>query len=245
MTTFTIARGELINGITTALAFAGTDDTLPMLTGVDLSIRNGRLIFSATDRFRLAVIRVYVADLAGEDGRLGFLDRKAARKLLTLIRGGRVREKGLPVKVAVTTDKVTGLNELTVDDYATKITSKLVDVEFPRYDRILRDTLQLKGAVDQWAVNPEHLAAFKVARWQSGLPAIVRAAEPNRPIIVTVGDHFIGMQMPVRMTDDVMPEHDWAEFLAEPKFEPEAKPAPKKNAPAKRAPRKTTAKAKS
>ncbi|MFY2788501.1 hypothetical protein [Rhodococcus sp. MALMAid1271] len=237
--TFSIQSREFVDTLTTALTFALRDSTLPMLDGVDLNIFKGQLVTTATDRFRLALIRSEIDELDGADGRLGFLDYATARKLIALMKpAGRGRGMTLaPLTVTVADGR------LTVDNRLEKVTVAISTVVTPPdVIKLITESIarEAKSSRD-WAVNPKLLASF--ARASSGEMAAVRVNDPTRPLIVSIGDNFIGLLMPVRMGD---PEagHDkalasWSEFFTPPK--PARKRAPRKAAPRKAAPAKAAA----
>ncbi|MGB3362024.1 MAG: hypothetical protein WA972_04325 [Rhodococcus qingshengii] len=245
-TTFEITRGDLAKALTIGLKFAGKDSTLPMLCGIDLSITKRQFVVAGTDRFRFGLLRLDVKDLEGNDGRLGFLERSTATFLLKMLNGGRSRSKLEPLKV-----KVEG-SSLTIAGYGRSVTVDLVSEEFPDVTRILTDQMKASVDVDNWAVNTDYFADFKGAAWNPGDSARIRATSPSRAVVVMVGEHFIGIIMPVRsMTPYEEKSAEWAEFLAPtPEPEPEKpkraqrKKTPTKavaTAPAKRAPTKRVA----
>ncbi|NKT91708.1 hypothetical protein GS854_01675 [Rhodococcus hoagii] len=236
---FILTRRDLIRGLTTALTFAGKDDTLPMLGGVELAIHKGKLILAATDRFRVGLVKLAPPHLDGADGRIGFVERAAASRILKLIGGGTARSKLLEVVITITD------RELTVDSPGeAKLTVPLKDADFPRYRHLLQEGLAREGSVESWNANMAYLADFKAAVWNSHDHVTVRASDAGRPIVVVIGDYFVGLQMPVR------PDHCtayadkaqlWLDFLAEPEPKPARKRAAAK-APAKTAARKAPAK---
>lgn len=245
--TFQISAREFVDTLTTALTFALRDSTLPMLDGVDLNIHKGQLVTTATDRFRLALIRSEIDELEGKDGRLGFLDYAAARRLIALVKpAGRGAGMILvPLTVTVADGKIT------VDNKSERVTVPISTIVTPPdVIKLITESIarEAKSSRD-WSVNPKLLASFATA--SRGDMAAVRVNDPTRPLIVSIGDNFIGLLMPVRMGD---PEagHDkalaaWGEFFTPPK--PVRRRAPRKAAPAKavapkkRAPAKKAAKA--
>ena len=257
-TTFEITRGDLAKALTIGLKFAGKDSTLPMLCGIDLSITKRQFVVAGTDRFRFGLLRLDVNELEGKDGRLGFLERSTATFLLKMLNGGRSRSKLERLKV-----KVEG-SSLTIAGYGRSVTVDLVSEEFPDVTRILTDQMKASVDVDNWAVNTDYFADFKGAAWNPGDSARIRATSPSRAVVVMVGEHFIGIIMPVRsMTPYEEKSAEWAEFLTPtPELEPEkpkraqrkktptkavatapAKRAPTKRAAAKKAPSKRASKA--
>lgn len=243
-TTFFTSRGDLTKAITIALKFAGKDDTLPMLHGIDLQILKSRFVIASTDRFRGGVVRLPVVDdLTGGDQYLGHLSRGSATRILKVFGGGRAPERSL--RVQVTADRTT----LTVSDGETSITVTFTDEKFPNLAEILLIEMERPIEVESWMANSAYLAAFRDAAWSPNQAVSIRLSTPSRPAVIRIGDHFIGILMPVRSGTDRDPVSDCKEFLTPtPEPEPEKpKRAPRKRrptkavAPAKRAPTKRTA----
>ncbi|WP_341513667.1 hypothetical protein AAC389_15820 [Rhodococcus qingshengii] len=231
-TTFFTSRGDLTKAITIALKFAGKDDTLPMLHGIDLQILRSRFVIASTDRFRGGVVRLpAVDDLTGGDQYLGHLSRGSATRILKVFGGGRAPERSM--RVQVTADRTT----LTVGDGETSITVTFTGEKFPNLAEILLVEMERPIEVENWMANSAYLAAFKDAAWSPNQAVSIRLSTPSRPAVVRIGEHFIGILMPVRSGTDRDPVSDWKEFLTPtPEPEPE-KPerAPRKKAPAKAA----------
>ena len=103
------------------LRFASTDDNRPIITGVLLTAEEGGLRLVATDSYRLAV-----RDLAGLSGTLGgrssvLVPSRALREVERLLSGA---------------DNITlrlGEREAAFEVGTTRITTRLIDGEFPNY----------------------------------------------------------------------------------------------------------------
>ncbi len=156
-TTFGISRGDFARALNTALKFAGKDDTIPMICGLDLSIHDGKLAVVGTDRYRVGAIRMDVKELTGGSGRLGFLGRDAVAKLLKVIQGGTAGQKREPLMVRVEL----GIFEV-VDVDNTRIALHLQGSEFPRMDKILSTTLADEATCGTFHVNPDFFGGFQV-----------------------------------------------------------------------------------
>lgn len=231
-TTFSISRGDLAKAITIALKFAGKDDTLPMLCGVQLSIHKGYFVIEATDRFRAAIVRIGVKELSAPNVIFGHLDRDTATRLLKVISGGRKAFQTGGIEV-----EVDGL-ALSVSDPDTKMTVTLTDTKFPDISKILIEEMKRPVEVENWLSNSAYLATFKDAAWSPNQAASVRLSTPSRPAVIRMGDHFIGLLMPVYPGGDRGPTTDWAGF-----FTPVLEPEKPKRAPRKRATASASAKA--
>lgn len=224
---FEISRRDLARMLTTALAFASRDDTLPTVSGIHLSIDKGYFVATATDRFRLGLTRILIDDkgIAGKSHPIGLLDLVATKKIIAHLKAP-LSEQHLPAQLTVNIDRST---TLTVDTFGSAFTARLKSENFPNYLHLLTNALASTPGNSAVAVNAGYLAAFKVASWQ-GEHLTVRMSTADRPFVVLCGDHFIGMQMPVRMERDCDDEFtSWTTFLTS-----AAEPEKPKRAPRKR-----------
>lgn len=58
VTLATVAATDIVRMYNSVARSAGTDDTLPMLTGINMAVENNQLVFTATDRFRLSRLAI-------------------------------------------------------------------------------------------------------------------------------------------------------------------------------------------
>ena len=128
--TFTTESAQFVKLIETAAVFTGKDDTLPVLTCVRLE-RHGRyLIAAATDRFRLAAVRI---DVDWEPG--------APDDWATMIMGDDLKQVVSSYK-SVKRGRVTlasSVNSLVVSctGSAVALTIAPADYEFPQWRGLL------------------------------------------------------------------------------------------------------------
>lgn len=239
-TTFEIQRRDLAQLLSTAMAFAHKDRTIPAINCIRLSIEKGYLVAASTDRFRLGLARVLIddQDIVGKSFPIGLLSLIDARKVISHVKTP-VREQSLPAIVTFDTDATP--STLTVDNYAAAFTVRLISADFPKVEEIVQTALAATPEAATVQVNGEYLATYKVAEWTRGDSLTVRTSSSNRPILILCGDHFIGIQMPIRMPESrgVVLE-SWATFFAP---EPAPEPEKPKRAPRKKAPTKAVAKA--
>lgn len=116
---------------------AGTDFTLPTLTGVQFTPENGGLTVAATDRYRLAVAHVPNVDLPPMLVPAGIL--KLAAKVFK-------KEQ----YVLILTDAPRDTGETRVEFTAGDITiiTRLMDGEFPKFRQLIPDTLDATYTTD-------------------------------------------------------------------------------------------------
>lgn len=133
-TTGTIDPAEFQQAVMQVASAAGSDETLPMLTGVNMEIHGGVITLAATDRFRLAQRRLQWQPL----------DPQVEAKLLvpaqTLMDSARALDTHMtdPVQVAIgSAEKIgsDGLFGLEIDNQ--KTTTRLLDSEFPNIAPLL------------------------------------------------------------------------------------------------------------
>lgn len=135
--TGTVNPQLLVEAISQVASAAGRDDTLPMLTGVHIDIEGKRIIFTATDRFRLAM-RLFEWDPVHED-----VSAKLLVPAKTLQDNARTLDTHLntPVEIAVGNGENVGgdgLFGLHVDQRET--TTRLLDADFPNVKPLLPTT---------------------------------------------------------------------------------------------------------
>ncbi|MCS4490452.1 DNA polymerase III subunit beta [Corynebacterium sp. ES2794-CONJ1] len=123
-----------VDAVTQVAVAAGRDDTLPMLTGVDMEISGEEVTLTATDRFRLALRRFQWAPQSPE----------ATAKLLIPAKNLQENARTLdsnssePVEIAVGTGDAIGAEGLFgihVDNRQT--TTRLLDAVFPNVGPLL------------------------------------------------------------------------------------------------------------
>lgn len=134
-----------IDAVTQVAAAAGRDDTLPMLTGVHMEITGEDVVFTATDRFRLALRRFQWAPASPD----------AQAKLLVpaknLLENARTLDANStePVEIAVGTgDSIgaEGLFGIHIDNRQT--TTRMLDANFPNVDPLLPKTHRSLASVE-------------------------------------------------------------------------------------------------
>lgn len=122
---FNVAQRDLYRLIRSVLVAASQDDTRPILTGVSFSLSADRLIMVATDTHRLALRTCRVEEPEGE--RSIIVPSRALTEVLRVI----VAESTLMVTVRF--DE----NQISFDTGSVSIVSRLIDGQFPRYEKIL------------------------------------------------------------------------------------------------------------
>jgi DNA polymerase-3 subunit beta len=121
----TLASAELAAALTQVVRAASSDDARPILTGVLLAAEAGGLRLVATDSYRLAI-----RDLPGttvlSEGQHVLVPSRALQELARLLSGG---EEELSVRL--------GEREASFEVGGTRLTTVLIEGEFPPYERLI------------------------------------------------------------------------------------------------------------
>jgi DNA polymerase III sliding clamp (beta) subunit (PCNA family) len=194
----TLKASDLHKVLSEAKSFAGNDATLPMLTCVKLEATETQIVGVATDRFLLGASRV---DYTGE-AFTALLDKASVDTLIkmskTSARDSQWREVSIEIRETELEFRFTTGEALTV---------RPADHSFPKWRQLLPAndySEKLADSVTVAAYNASYLARFaKVAGSQMRI--FTRA---SKPAVITIGEDFVGMIMPVRMADG---ESNWVQ----------------------------------
>lgn len=122
---------EAVTQVATA---AGKDDTLPMLTGVNVKINGSSMVMAATDRFRLGVRHLEWEPIDSSTSTTLLIPAK------TLLDNARSLDTSLndPVEVAVGSGESIGTDGLFgIHLRNRQTTTRMLDADFPNYDPLL------------------------------------------------------------------------------------------------------------
>ncbi|MFE5851986.1 hypothetical protein ACFQ61_02000 [Streptomyces sp. NPDC056500] len=158
----------------------GTDDTLPVLTGVRIEVRADSLFACATDRYTFAVARTPAVTATAWGAFIPAAELDAVRVWLKGVNGATIRLSAKStggrtrLKLASPTSKM----HIDTDDRTYR--------RFPDWRKIIGD--QISDDRQQVAMTG---FTTKLLAWQAG---------PGKPIVFTDPDgSFIGAQMPFRV----------------------------------------------
>lgn len=211
----TMKADALHTVLTVASTFAGSDKTLPMLTAVRLDFTESQVTGAGTDRFVLGVQR---ADYSGEafNALIAQDDVKTVTRIAKTATRDRnwreaeieiQREKSWPAGAdyrdpAAAVERADGrVTHVTFRfNSGESITVQTLDVEFPKYARLIPagDDVDTDSA-DTKGFNASYLAKFAKVPGSHQMKLIV--GKDTRPSVVSIGDDFIGLIMPVRLAD--------------------------------------------
>ncbi len=195
-----------------------TDPDLPAITRIRLSVDPVNVTVTATDRFTLGLAIVSVQEQpTGNDAYDVDLIPDDVAKILSIFKGGK--EPGdspeflLRLDVTEQSVTVTDCSGL-IDGRALKIprlpTSEqgLSEVPMLLAKAHFADMVLLDGGA---FYGGEKLARFKVAAVQYGEPLILEAHEGTRAVMVRCGESFLGMIMPIALTEEgIFQAKEWS-----------------------------------
>lgn len=185
-TTPFIPSGDLARILSDAALFADKDDDFPILNRVHLESDGSRLIAFATNRFALGVAAANYVSGAGPVF-TGAISLNHAKALL------RIAKRPANVWIDATGDVITfafGSGE------RVSIPRQIGGGELPPWRSLLQDA-EWSGAV---GMDMGRLSVF--AKLTDAHQAQIKLTAARKPVLVTIGDRFIGCVMPVRRDDE-------------------------------------------
>ena len=147
---------QAIDGVAFA---AATEDSRPVLTGVQIEIKDGGLVLAAADGFRLAVHETKLADEIPESSAI-IVPAKSLQEVSRLASG-----KDYPVKIKVNEGKTQVLFQFET----AAVVSQLIQGTFPNYSQLVPKEHVSKTTVDVGEFARATRAASIFARDGSGI----------------------------------------------------------------------------
>lgn len=197
---FTLTAADAHNALKASLVCAGRDDTLPMLTCIELTHEGSDIILASTDRFRLGLVRV-TAKSGDEYPSFDFgqtvLDGADVKRAAAIVKPAKASQGNW--EVTFTLDE-SGLRYKTLDGLEGVI--RVSDSEFPKVRQLINAPTPDETIEDPtFTVNLDYLASFAKVRFTKRDDISVYPNVAGRPIRIAVGDHFIGLLMPIRSVE--------------------------------------------
>lgn len=196
--TFTVPVGDFTRVLSNAAVFAGKDTTLPVLNAVRVEIsapdQNAEATMTAvaTDRYTIGMDTCNVSGVINELALLISLP-----DVQRLVKAAKSCKHGYVVGAVEQDERV----RFDIAFDATMIVQQQ-DGEFPKYRSLIPDdsTLDASDGVNTIAFDPSKLARFDKVQGSGRLdPIKLRLLTPTKPALVTKGDTFIGLIMPIRL----------------------------------------------
>lgn len=211
---------DLVRILKDASLFASSDNLLPIINAVHLTVRDGGLLAFGTDRFILGASKAPLE----ESGDLEVaLTLRQVKTVLQLANSCKQAFSQAALKVE---DRVFHVAFTSGESLAMPV--DLDEEPMVKWLTLLSSPAKDDSPVKAMDINPQLLARF--ARVTGG-PARMRLwfSGAGKAIRVSIGDEFVGLIMPVRMPDESAGSIEWAapDWLNSP-------PKPKRKPRAKR-----------
>ena len=171
-TTFQVKRADLRDAIKQTLFAVSADESRPILTGILLSYKEGKLRAVATDTHRLAVRDLETSEGNGPDTQ-AVVPSRAMSEILRMAGG----EEGV-VTVTLSENQVQFRVEDEKTGAGTTLITRLIDGQFPSYERVVPQSHDKKLTIERDAL---HSALRRAA-------IVAREGSANRVILRTVTD---------------------------------------------------------
>lgn len=207
-TTIRVNAHELYQLLTAGMICAGKDITLPMLSCVRLETSGNELLAISTDRFRMGVARIGFVAEAGVDTSK-FVALLPVEDVKRTVASLKIPAKERDI-VVVTLTLSDGKLAWTRDDdtWSGVMRDESADLQFPKWRGLMAPPANRPALAEQnteyvgFMCTAPYLADFGKAVWGRDQTIIIEPSEkPGRPIMVRVGEHFLGLLMPVRKSD--------------------------------------------
>ena len=186
-------------------------DYIPILNAVSIEAHGDYLIATATDRYRLGVQRVKMAEAV--PGFAALVSIRVLKSILSIFKATRKSDPMLSITSSEGVLAVKSIGGLGIDYgfMSGSMTWPLVDGEYPKTISILADAAA-KEDTAPLLLNPSFLADFGAAQ-KHGEPMVMRGTA-GHAVFVQIGADFVGAIMQVRSSEAPKLDADWTTFLA-------------------------------
>ncbi|HJN92626.1 MAG TPA: DNA polymerase III subunit beta [Dehalococcoidia bacterium] len=169
--TIRLEPGALREAIEHTVLVAATDESRPVLTGVDLKIEDGRITFAASDGLRLAVYNMDIAESPAETLEIIV----PARALTELSRLLADEEEAVTLQVNGARSQIL----FRLSDV--ELTAQLIQGTFPSYAQLIPAAYQTRATIDASEFLREVRTAAVFARDGSGIVRLVMTSGDGGP----------------------------------------------------------------
>ena len=225
MTSITVGTDDLRLALRAVAPHADPADDFPPLHRIRLDVGPVNLTVSATQRYTVGHALVSIED--NHDGDLGHFDLSPqdVKEILALFKAGTPKDEHPDDKLRIdVTDKhvkvtdVAGLfdgKSLALPRYAT-------ETNFPKVAEMMAKSLARENkAAERLVTNGNLLGLFTHAAKAYGDHLVIDPSGNDGAMVVSCGESFLGLLMPVRPDDDVLDRingwhADWLTRLGDP-----------------------------
>ena len=130
--TGTLSAELFAEAISQVAIAAGRDDTLPMLTGIQVEISGNTMVLAATDRFRLGIRELTWSAVSPEIEATVLIPAKTLAETAKAAANGTEVHLSLGAASGSGTDRILGISSA-----GKRSTTRLIDAEFPKFRQLL------------------------------------------------------------------------------------------------------------
>lgn len=213
----TVKASDLVRALVSVMPHAGDDTTLPAISCVQFEVIEQRLYLMATDRYTVGVSHMPLPepkDQIKQPGVKSDLDFRTVlqiadvKQLFAVAKMASTAFKPLPTDVTI---EVKGEQVHVTAGLESHVLRAAVGATAPPWRGLFPSTMDLTVDVGPYvAYNAQFMARF--AKAGDKHDAMLTWRQPGtKPLLITVGDSFFGLIMPVKAEATVMLDHlpDW------------------------------------
>ncbi len=240
MTRITVGTADLRNALTSVAPHADTDPKFAPLHRIHLAVDKVNVTVTATNRYTAAMALVSVQDPDDEVWSFD-LSPNDVKEILSLFRGAPFDddEMGETLQLKVD-DKHTTVtdNSGMFDGKSLRLPRYPDEADFPKVPRLVAAALSRPATQAQrLAADGKKLALFRSAARAYNQPLVLEPTGANTALLISCGEAFIGLVMPVRQDEEDELRHQawrqaWERRLPPVNVQEELVTIPDKNAPA-------------
>lgn len=214
----TLTASQLRDLVAPVVPLAGKDESLPLLKSVLIRSSGPYLTATATDRYRMGIKRMRTEE-PPPAGLRAVVSLSALKSILSIFKPTRTHNPELRLTFEGDTVRVES-GFLFEGVGSASIVHPLVEGDYPPVDRLVRDAIgREQGDAVPVGLNPTLLGDFRHAQ-QMGEPLILRCSGPKSPVLVHVGEDFIGLVTPIHWAGTAAAQRadddGWSEVLEPP-----------------------------
>lgn len=200
--TLTVSAHRFCDAIAMTKPFVSGDDSRPLIRSHRVETRNGDICIAATDGYTMGVARIVAPSdkPAWPDGFAATLDYDFVKRVVQIFKPTRWEKAEALITIAVNEDTVT------VDGKDATLRARLVPGDYPDYADMISSALTSARSEapppKRVGLNAGYLTRFHaVARITAiDISTIEVFVSTDRdPTLITCGETFVGLIMPVRL----------------------------------------------
>lgn len=241
-TRITVGTADFRNALTSVAPHADPDPKFPPLHRIHLAVEKVNVTVTATNRYTAGMALVSVQD-PDEQAWAFDLSPMDVKEILSLFRGAPFDDDELGETLELKVDE----KHTTVTDNSGMFPGKSLrlprypdESDFPDVPRLVAGALRRPAVQAQRLVaDGKKVALFRSAARTYNQPLVLEPTGANTALLVSCGEAFIGLVMPIRQDEEIDLRHaawrqGWERRLPPVNVQEELVTIPDKDAPAER-----------